>query len=98
MKKGLSRRELLASASLAAAACKARPVQPGEDPLVEASPLPGLATAWPTLDPFLFCLHVGYPDAADEVRILQSTTGAPPPPLEKVCLRNWPTSPSASGK
>jgi len=37
------------------------------------------------VDRFLFCLHVGYPDAADEVRILQSTTGAPPPPLEKVC-------------
>jgi MoxR-like ATPase len=37
------------------------------------------------LDRFLFCLHVGYPTAADEVRILQSTTGAPPAALEKVC-------------
>ncbi len=37
------------------------------------------------VDRFLFCLNVGYPDAADEVRILQSTTGAPPPPLEKIC-------------
>ncbi len=37
------------------------------------------------LDRFLFCLHVGYPSAAEEVRILQATTGAPPPPLEKVC-------------
>ena len=37
------------------------------------------------LDRFLFCLHVGYPSAADEVRILQSTTGATPPPLEKIC-------------
>lgn len=37
------------------------------------------------LDRFLFCLHVGYPSAADEVRILQSTTGAAPAALEKVC-------------
>jgi MoxR-like ATPase len=37
------------------------------------------------LDRFLFCLHVGYPSAADEVRILQSTTGAPPAALAKVC-------------
>lgn len=37
------------------------------------------------LDRFLFCLHVGYPSAADEVRILQSTTGAPPETLEKIC-------------
>lgn len=37
------------------------------------------------LDRFLFCLHVGYPSAADEVRILQSTTGAPPAALEKIC-------------
>jgi MoxR-like ATPase len=37
------------------------------------------------LDRFLFCLHVGYPSAADEVRILQSTTGAPPEALEKIC-------------
>ncbi len=37
------------------------------------------------LDRFLFCLHVGYPSAADEVRILQATTGAPPAHLEKVC-------------
>ena len=37
------------------------------------------------LDRFLFCLHVGYPSAADEVRILHSTTGVPPPALEKVC-------------
>ena len=37
------------------------------------------------LDRFLFCLHVAYPSAADEVRILQSTTGTPPAALEKVC-------------
>lgn len=37
------------------------------------------------LDRFLFCLHVGYPSAADEVRILQSTTGGPQSGLEKVC-------------
>jgi MoxR-like ATPase len=37
------------------------------------------------LDRFLFCLHVGYPSAADEVRILQSTTGVPPAALEKIC-------------
>jgi MoxR-like ATPase len=37
------------------------------------------------LDRFLFCLHVAYPSAQDEVKILQSTTGAPPPALEKVC-------------
>jgi MoxR-like ATPase len=37
------------------------------------------------LDRFLFCLHVGYPSAEEEVRILQSTTGAAPAPLEKVC-------------
>ncbi len=37
------------------------------------------------LDRFLFCLHVAYPSAADEVRILQSTTGAPPEALEKIC-------------
>ena len=36
------------------------------------------------LDRFLFCLHVGYPTAEEEVRILHATTGAPPPPLEKV--------------
>jgi MoxR-like ATPase len=37
------------------------------------------------LDRFLFCLHVGYPSAADEARILQSTTGGPPDEIEKVC-------------
>jgi MoxR-like ATPase len=37
------------------------------------------------LDRFLFCLHVGYPSAAEEVRILQATTGAAPVPLEKIC-------------
>ena len=37
------------------------------------------------LDRFLFCLQVGYPSAADEVRILQSTTGNATAPLEKVC-------------
>ena len=37
------------------------------------------------LDRFLFCLHVAYPSAADEVRILHSTTGTPPAALEKVC-------------
>ncbi len=37
------------------------------------------------LDRFLLCLHVAYPSAADEVRILHSTTGTPPAVLEKVC-------------
>ncbi|MFH1499975.1 MAG: MoxR family ATPase [Verrucomicrobiota bacterium] len=37
------------------------------------------------LDRFLFCLHVGYPSAEDEVAILQATTGAPPDPLDKIC-------------
>src|SRR5690606_22869714 len=37
------------------------------------------------LDRFLFCLHVGYPSAEDEVAILHATTGAPPDPLDKIC-------------
>jgi MoxR-like ATPase len=37
------------------------------------------------LDRFLFCLQVGYPSAADEIKILQATTGAPAPALQKVC-------------
>ncbi|HWA24339.1 MAG TPA: AAA family ATPase [Lacunisphaera sp.] len=37
------------------------------------------------LDRFLFCLHVGYPSAEEEVQILQTTTGGAPPPLEKIC-------------
>jgi redox-sensitive bicupin YhaK (pirin superfamily) len=55
---GLSRRELITSAGVGLAACKARPVaRAGEDPLIEAISLPGLATPWPTFDPFLFCVH-----------------------------------------
>lgn len=37
------------------------------------------------LDRFLFCLHVGYPTAEEEVRIVQETTGDSQPQLEKVC-------------
>jgi MoxR-like ATPase len=37
------------------------------------------------LDRFLFCLHVGYPSAEEEIRILQATTGGTPEPLQKVC-------------
>ncbi|HVW21949.1 MAG TPA: AAA family ATPase [Opitutaceae bacterium] len=37
------------------------------------------------LDRFIFCLRLGYPRAADEIKILQATTGEPPGPLEKVC-------------
>jgi MoxR-like ATPase len=36
------------------------------------------------LDRFMFCLNLDYPSAAEEVRILQETTGAPPPPLSRV--------------
>jgi len=37
------------------------------------------------LDRFMFCLHVKYPNATDEVRILQETTGAVPERLTPVC-------------
>jgi MoxR-like ATPase len=37
------------------------------------------------LDRFMFCLHVKYPSTADEVRILQETTGAPAERLRPVC-------------
>jgi MoxR-like ATPase len=37
------------------------------------------------LDRFIFCLHLGYPSAGDEAKILQATTGIPPAPLDKVC-------------
>ena len=36
------------------------------------------------LDRFLFDIRVGYPAEADELAILRSTTGAPPPPLSPV--------------
>jgi MoxR-like ATPase len=36
------------------------------------------------LDRFMFSLHLGYPNAAEEIRILQETTGAPPAPLTPV--------------
>jgi MoxR-like ATPase len=36
------------------------------------------------LDRFMFCLNLDYPNAAEEIRILQETTGAPPPPLNPV--------------
>jgi MoxR-like ATPase len=36
------------------------------------------------LDRFMFCLHLGYPSAAEEIRILHETTGAPPPPLTPI--------------
>ncbi len=36
------------------------------------------------LDRFMFCLHLDYPTAAEEVRILHETTGTPPPPLTPV--------------
>jgi MoxR-like ATPase len=37
------------------------------------------------LDRFIFCLHLGYPSASEEAKILQTTTGAPSAPLDKVC-------------
>jgi MoxR-like ATPase len=37
------------------------------------------------LDRFMFCLHVKYPNASDEVRILHETTGAAPERLSPVC-------------
>lgn len=37
------------------------------------------------LDRFLFSLRLGYPDATAEARIAQTTTGAAPAPLERVC-------------
>ena len=40
------------------------------------------------LDRFMFCLQLGYPSAAEEVRILQETTGAPPEPLASVFSGN----------
>jgi MoxR-like ATPase len=36
------------------------------------------------LDRFMFCLNLDYPSAAEEVQILQETTGAPPVPLSPV--------------
>ncbi len=36
------------------------------------------------LDRFMFCLNLDYPNAAEEVRILQETTGATPGPLNPV--------------
>ena len=36
------------------------------------------------LDRFLLSIRVDYPAEADEVRVLQATTGAPPPPLQPV--------------
>ncbi len=36
------------------------------------------------LDRFMFCLQLGYPNAAEEVRILQETTGDIPAPLHPV--------------
>ena len=36
------------------------------------------------LDRFLLCIRVDYPAEEDEVRVLQATTGAAPPPLEPV--------------
>ena len=36
------------------------------------------------LDRFMFLVDVGYPTAEEEVQIVKSTTGAPPPPLQKV--------------
>jgi MoxR-like ATPase len=36
------------------------------------------------LDRFMFCLHLGYPNAAEEIRILQETTGAAPTPLTPI--------------
>ena len=36
------------------------------------------------LDRFMFCLNLDYPNAAEEVRILHETTGAPPAPLKPV--------------
>ncbi len=37
------------------------------------------------LDRFLCCLRVDYPSGAEEVAILQSTTGARPPTVQKAC-------------
>jgi MoxR-like ATPase len=36
------------------------------------------------LDRFMFCLNLSYPNAAEEIRILQETTGAAPEPLTPV--------------
>jgi len=37
------------------------------------------------LDRFIFCLHLGYPSAAEENRILQATTGGTAAALDKIC-------------